>query len=30
MTEVPDWLDRLAAQAARITVPRYLRPPADG
>ncbi|MFF0867681.1 NUDIX hydrolase [Nonomuraea sp. NPDC003560] len=30
MTEVPDWLERLAAQAARITVPRYLRPPADG
>lgn len=30
MTEVPDWLDRLAVQAARITVPRYLRPPAYG
>ncbi|MFB9628922.1 NUDIX hydrolase [Nonomuraea helvata] len=29
MTEVPDWLDRLATQAQRIRVPRYLRPP-DG
>ncbi|TMR99955.1 NUDIX hydrolase [Nonomuraea basaltis] len=29
MTQVPDWLDRLAAQAGRTRVPRYLRPP-DG
>ncbi|NRQ34159.1 CoA pyrophosphatase [Nonomuraea sp. NN258] len=30
MTQVPDWLDRLAEQAQRIRVPRYLRPPARG
>ncbi|MGP3919994.1 NUDIX hydrolase [Nonomuraea sp. 10N515B] len=29
MTQVPDWLDRLAAQAQQTRVPRYLRPP-DG
>ncbi|HEX4812326.1 MAG TPA: CoA pyrophosphatase [Nonomuraea sp.] len=29
MTQVPDWLDTLAAQAQRTQVPRYLRPPAD-
>ncbi|MGI5284855.1 NUDIX hydrolase [Nonomuraea polychroma] len=28
MTQVPDWLDRLAAQAQRTQVPRYMRPPA--
>ncbi|MEV5888409.1 NUDIX hydrolase [Nonomuraea fuscirosea] len=28
MTEVPDWLETLAAQAQRIQVPRILRPPA--
>ncbi|MGN9843714.1 NUDIX hydrolase [Nonomuraea sp. H19] len=28
MTQVPDWLDKLAAQAGRTTVPEYLRPPA--
>lgn len=28
MTQVPDWLERLAAQARQATVPRYLRPPA--
>ncbi len=28
MTEVPDWLETLAAQAQRIRVPRILRPPA--
>ncbi|WP_113704696.1 NUDIX hydrolase [Nonomuraea lactucae] len=27
---VPDWLDRLAAQAVRTSVPDGLRPPADG
>ncbi|MFG3437967.1 NUDIX hydrolase [Nonomuraea sp. NPDC047897] len=27
MIVVPDWLDRLAAQAARISVPPVLRPP---
>ncbi|MGW0810528.1 NUDIX hydrolase [Nonomuraea sp. NPDC002799] len=30
MNQVPDWLDRLAAQAQRIRVPRHLRPPAGG
>ncbi|MFC4112644.1 NUDIX hydrolase [Nonomuraea zeae] len=30
MTQVPDWLDRLAAQAQRTRVPVYLRPPARG
>ncbi|MFI7701846.1 NUDIX hydrolase [Nonomuraea sp. NPDC049480] len=29
MTQVPDWLDTLAAQAQRTRVPRYMRPP-DG
>ncbi|SEG75230.1 NUDIX domain-containing protein [Nonomuraea solani] len=28
MTQVPDWLERLAARAQRIRVPRALRPPA--
>ncbi|WP_043629896.1 NUDIX hydrolase [Nonomuraea candida] len=28
MTQVPDWLETLAAQARRISVPSYLRPPA--
>ncbi|MFI7617812.1 NUDIX hydrolase [Nonomuraea terrae] len=30
MTQVPDWLERLAAQAQQAKVPRYLLPPADG
>ncbi|GAA3568443.1 CoA pyrophosphatase [Nonomuraea rosea] len=30
MTQVPDWLDRLAAKAQRTRVPRTLRPPARG
>lgn len=30
MTQVPDWLDELAAQAVRIEVPRAARPPARG
>ncbi|MGP3962854.1 NUDIX hydrolase [Nonomuraea sp. 3N208] len=28
MTQVPDWLDTLAAQAQQTRVPRYMRPPA--
>ncbi|TDD10361.1 CoA pyrophosphatase [Nonomuraea deserti] len=30
MTQVPDWLDTLAAQAQRARVPRALRPPVTG
>ncbi|MEO3869746.1 CoA pyrophosphatase [Nonomuraea sp. B12E4] len=30
MTQVPDWLDRLAVQAQRARIPRYMRPPARG
>ncbi|MBF8193468.1 CoA pyrophosphatase [Nonomuraea sp. K274] len=30
MTQVPDWLQRLATQAESTSVPRYLRPPAGG
>ncbi|MFC4010882.1 NUDIX hydrolase [Nonomuraea purpurea] len=28
MTQVPDWLDRLAAQAQQSKIPPYMRPPA--
>ncbi|MEO3798303.1 coenzyme A pyrophosphatase, partial [Nonomuraea sp. B10E15] len=30
MTQVPDWLDTLAAQAQRARVPQALRPPVTG
>ncbi|MEU4231378.1 CoA pyrophosphatase [Nonomuraea sp. NPDC026600] len=30
MTQVPDWLDRLAARAVRTSVPSGLLPPAEG
>ncbi|MFI6293861.1 NUDIX hydrolase [Nonomuraea sp. NPDC050790] len=30
MTQVPDWLDQLAAEAVRTQPPRDMRPPADG
>ncbi|MFB4283715.1 MULTISPECIES: NUDIX hydrolase [unclassified Nonomuraea] len=30
MTQVPDWLERLAAQARQIRVPPFFRPPSRG
>ncbi|MEV4179366.1 CoA pyrophosphatase [Nonomuraea sp. NPDC049709] len=30
MTQVPDWLERLAAQAQQIRVPPFFRPPSRG